>query len=259
MNNGIQLMCNDLLQMPINQTMLTEWKSLPSDKIIAKRTNCAPNVLSFLGLVDTNTGNECNYTSEYNNSGMQPNEIEDILNKYLNTFHGNNKYMTKIAYYNDKLNEKNLNIIQSKLTPGFGTVLLYWYMENGKIKGHAVVLAKGDDGIFIILDPQQHAHFHDIDGIIKHSDTIRIESFGFFCIHNHKANSMNKSQKKTKRGMTKNNSKRGMTKNNMTNSKRTMTNSKTKRGKTMREQLIRKKRGMTNSKTKDDDKMVVDK
>ena len=239
-------MCDNLLQMRINDTMVEKWQSLPSDKILAERMNCAPNVLHFLGLVGSDTANECNYTSHH--KGMQPNEIEDILKKYLDKFHGSNKYTTKLAHYNDTLNENNLNMIQSKLTPGYGTVLMYQYMEKKKIKGHAVVLANSVDGILTILDPQHHTNDRDIDGIIKYSDTINITSFGLFCIH-----------PKTKRSITKNNSKRGMTnsKRRKAMTKKNMTNSK--RIKAMRENILRKKRGITNSKTKDDDKMVVDK
>lgn len=183
--------CNQLFVIKVNNNeFINNWKSLntcrPGDE-----TNCLPNTLTFLNLVDALTGQTYSDITETTGLTKSGDAAEgkkqflgtalDFIPNYLTKNPQNTAKYVSIAsscyddyklffdFFNKKLNKNEITILN---------------IFNESNMGHSLTIGKQNNGNLIILDPQKMTRYDGYNEIINYLKKFRIISASVVCMNN---------------------------------------------------------------------------
>jgi hypothetical protein len=148
-----------LLTHKISNEKINQWNCLNKDVPREERYDCTINSMTFLDLIERDTAE--NYAKDINllKSGVSDTQIVHELHKIFSNESENRSYKIKHLGLDTEWKRK----IKNKLGKNDSTVGLF---HRQSTIGHAVVLAKNEDNILFIFDPQQQMYYPDVDSIV---------------------------------------------------------------------------------------------
>ncbi len=192
--------CHNLFVLEIyDDSFLNTWVPLQTC-LPGRETNCGPNTYVFLNLMDRISGQMASEISESTalintaqlsktkrkneNNQSKGTDFNFISNK-LNEDNNNNKYMIRqinqtinsdynqlLSFFNKTLEKNQITILNIK----------------GSSIGHIVTIAKRNDGVLVLLDPQQSERHDGNEAIIGYltnwGGDKGIIAFSYYCINN---------------------------------------------------------------------------
>jgi len=198
--------CKGLVQLNIiHDEFLKNWKPLESIRTLP--TNCVDNVFCFLGLNDRASSQQFSYDSETGEKlGQDSNYIIQTIQSLKREGIKINEAVYKLDHFFEvfttKLYKNNITI-----------VALIRPKSNSKDgMGHAVTIAKTNQGHLVLFDPQTQRGYFDYENIynyINNKDN-NFVCFSVYCEHNplkrsrHNGSKNNIVRKKTRIGGRKN-------------------------------------------------------
>lgn len=148
-----------LLTHKISNEQINQWNCLNKDVPREETYDCTINSMTFLDLIERNTAE--NYAKDINllKSGVSDKQIVNELHKIFSNETENRSYKIKDLGLDSEWKRK----IKNKLGKNYSTVGLF---HRQSTIGHAVVLAKNEQDVLLIFDPQQQMYYADVDGIV---------------------------------------------------------------------------------------------
>ena len=165
--------CDELFQIEMyNNDFINNWVSLSSIKPSRQETNCAPNVLFFLGILDHNNAQQLSYHTECDikNPGMHLNEISIIVDAFQRKGIRVNMYIIPIERIFESF---NLRLQKNHVT--------FFDIRREDNLGHALVIGKDNNNELVVFDPQQREMYMGENNIRNYLMNQKAIAFTTFC------------------------------------------------------------------------------
>jgi hypothetical protein len=167
-------LCDELFQIEmINNDFFEKWKVLKSLHPLGQETNCAPNVLFFLGIIKRNEGEKLSYQTECNkhNLGMHLDKVGSVLEAF-------NRAGIHVRMYKIPI-ERLFETFELKLYTNHVT---FFDIRRRDGLGHSLAIGKTNNDELIVFDPQQLKIYKGETNIHKYLvDVLKATAFTTFC------------------------------------------------------------------------------